>query len=166
MGALIAGRFEINEGRTPEFPNSRGHEPSQPRAGSRRAFRPLELIAGIAISLPLTSRFLPTANELFPVFTFFPERQSSCSVAAMNVVWTDHAQRRLAEWSRRREITREAIEAIVRSPDQVVAGHAGLQVAQSKMENGLWRVPFFDLEGGRKIVTVYWTSRINRYWEE
>jgi hypothetical protein len=84
----------------------------------------------------------------------------------MNVVWTDHAQQRLAEWSRRREITREAIEAIVRSPAQVVAGHAGLQVAQSKMENGLWRVPFFDLEGGRKIVTVYWTSRINRYWEE
>ena len=83
----------------------------------------------------------------------------------MKVVWTEHAERRLLEWSLKRSISREKVEAVVLSPEQVVQGHAGLSVAQSRMGRGLLRVPFFEVEADRKIVTVYWTSRVNRYWE-
>ena len=83
----------------------------------------------------------------------------------MKVIWTEHAEHRLLEWSNNRGITRKQVEAVVISPEQNVAGHAGLQVAQSRMDHGLLRVPFFEVEGGRKIVTVYWTSHISRYWE-
>ena len=56
------------------------------------------------------------------------------------------------------------LKTVVIAPVQIVAGHAGLQVAQSRMDEGLLRVPFFEVEGTRKIVTVYWTSQITRYW--
>ncbi len=82
----------------------------------------------------------------------------------MNVVWTEHAEHRLLEWSKKRSVTREQVETVVIAPEQIVAGHAGLQVAQSRMGTGLLRIPFFELEGARKIVTVYWTSQITRYW--
>ena len=85
-------------------------------------------------------------------------------MALMKVIWGRHAGQRLSEWSRKRNITAQQVEAVVTSPEQIVAGHAGLQVAQSRMEHGLLRVPFFEVEGDRKIVTVYWTSRITRYW--
>lgn len=82
----------------------------------------------------------------------------------MKVVWTEHAEHRLLEWSKKRGVTRAQVETVVISPEQIVAGHADLQVAQTRMGRGLLRVPFFELEGGRKIVTVYWTSQITRYW--
>lgn len=84
----------------------------------------------------------------------------------MRVLWTKHAKRRLLEWSKERGITREQVEAVVISPEQIVAGHAGLRVAQTRIDYGLLRIPFFEVEGDRKIVTVYWTSRINRYWRD
>ena len=34
-----------------------------------------------------------------------------------------------------------------------------------KMVRGLLRVPFVEVEEGRKILTVYWTSRVEKYWE-
>jgi len=82
----------------------------------------------------------------------------------MNVAWTEHAEHRLLEWSRRRGITREQVEDTVVTPAQIVPGHAGLYIAQSRMGPGLLRVPFFEVEDSRTIVTVYWTSQINRYW--
>ena len=32
--------------------------------------------------------------------------------------------------------------------------------------NGLLRVPFVEAEGERKILTVYWTSKVEKYWRE
>ena len=29
----------------------------------------------------------------------------------------------------------------------------------------LLRVPFVEIEGRRKVLTVYWTSKIERYWK-
>ena len=83
----------------------------------------------------------------------------------MKVIWTGHAKRRLLEWSKRRGLTQEQVEAVVRSPGQTVLGHADLWVAQSRVGDGLLRAPFFEVEDGRTIVTVYWTSQIRRYWE-
>ena len=83
----------------------------------------------------------------------------------MEIAWTNHARRRLIEWSKTRGVTQEKVEAVARQPEQIVTGHADLYVAQARIDNGLLRVPFFEVEGVRTIVTVYWTSRIHRYWE-
>ena len=84
----------------------------------------------------------------------------------MRIDWTEHAEMRLLEWSRLKNITRAEVEANVEKPDQIVKGHEGLQVAQSARGEGLLRIPFAEAEGGRKIVTLYWTSQVARYWEE
>lgn len=39
-------------------------------------------------------------------------------------------------------------------------------VAQAKTRKGLLRVPFVEIEGRRKVLTVYWTSKIERNWKE
>ncbi len=39
-------------------------------------------------------------------------------------------------------------------------------VDQSKFKNGLLRVPFVQQYEVRKILTVYWTSKIEKYWIE
>jgi hypothetical protein len=28
------------------------------------------------------------------------------------------------------------------------------------------RVPFVDVEGNKKVLTIYWTSRVEKYWKE
>ena len=58
------------------------------------------------------------------------------------------------------------MEDVARNPEQVVPGHEGLSVAQFRIQSGLLRVVFFDIEDNRIIVTVYWTSQTRRYWEE
>ena len=84
----------------------------------------------------------------------------------MGIVWSKHARQRQKEWYRQRGITWEDVEAVVRAPEQVATGHAGLLVAQSHLDGGLLRVPFVEVEGRRKIVTLYWTSQLERYWED
>jgi ribosomal protein L32E len=83
----------------------------------------------------------------------------------MKVIWTRHAKERQSEWERRRGITRQQVERVVGSPDQVATGYGGTSVAQSRWSEGLLRVPFIEVEEGRKILTVYWTSRVEKYWE-
>jgi hypothetical protein len=39
-------------------------------------------------------------------------------------------------------------------------------VAHSKRGKGLLRAPFEDTRKGRKILTVYWTSKVEKYWKE
>ena len=84
----------------------------------------------------------------------------------MDVVWTKHAERRQQEWLTARGITRSHAEDVVRNPEQEVKGHNGLLVAQTRMQGGLLRVPFFEVDENRTVVTVYWTSQTRRYWEE
>lgn len=62
-------------------------------------------------------------------------------------------------------MTRQEVEQLVLGPEQIVGGDAGLRVAQSRRGQGLLRAPFLDIEGHRKIVTVYYTSRVERYWK-
>ena len=84
----------------------------------------------------------------------------------MAVIWTRHAQERQREWQRSRGITREEAERLVCAPEQVVPGDLGASVAQSRRRDGLLRAPFVEVEGDRRILTVYWTSRVGRYWQE
>ena len=54
----------------------------------------------------------------------------------------------------------------MRNPGQIVPGDRDALVAQSRRGNGLLRVPFVEMEGNRKVLTVYWTSKVEKYWKE
>jgi len=54
----------------------------------------------------------------------------------------------------------------LRNPQQIVPGDMDALVAQSKCHGGLWRVPFKNIKKGKKILTIYWTSKIEKYWKE
>lgn len=57
------------------------------------------------------------------------------------------------------------MEDALRDPEQTVAGYRDTLVAQSRWAGGLLRVLFVKVEEGRKILTLYWTSKVGRYWE-
>ena len=84
----------------------------------------------------------------------------------MKVIWTRHARERQRQWQKKLGITRQEVEQVVRRPEQVVPGDRGTLVAQARRGKGLLRVPFVEVEGKRKVLTVYWTSRVEKYWEE
>ncbi len=83
----------------------------------------------------------------------------------MKIIWTKHAEERRKEWGKKTGITKQEVEYIVRVPEQIVPGDMNTFVAQSKNRNGLLRVPFVEISGDRKILTVYWTSKVEKYWK-
>lgn len=82
----------------------------------------------------------------------------------MLIIWTKHAEERQNEWQKKLGITRQEVELALSNPEQIVLGDQGALVAQTRKANGLLRIPFIEVEGNRKILTVYWTSKIDRYW--
>jgi len=54
------------------------------------------------------------------------------------------------------------------SPGQVLSGKKGRKIAQKKVnrggEKGLLRVIFEEKVNAKVVVTVYWTSKIEKYW--
>ncbi|MGG6268240.1 DUF4258 domain-containing protein [Leptolyngbya sp. AN03gr2] len=83
----------------------------------------------------------------------------------MEIVWTRHAEERQQQWENQRGITREEVEAVVLNPEQIVADEDGVLVAQSRRGNGLLRVPYAEIGATKRILTLYWTSQVNRYWQ-
>jgi len=84
----------------------------------------------------------------------------------VKIIWTRHAEERQEEWRKKLGITRQEVEDLLRDPEQVVPGDLEALVAQARRGNGLLRVPFVEAEGGRKILMVYWTSKVEKYWRE
>ncbi|MBC8262968.1 MAG: DUF4258 domain-containing protein [Anaerolineales bacterium] len=84
----------------------------------------------------------------------------------MKIIWTRHAEERQEDWRKKLDITRQEVEDLLRDPEQVVPGDLEALVAQARRGNGLLRVPFVEAEGERKILTVYWTSKVEKYWRE
>jgi len=84
----------------------------------------------------------------------------------VKIIWTRHAEERQEEWQKKLGITRQEVENLLRDSEQVVPGDLEALVAQARRGNGLLRVPFVEVEGGRKILTVYWTSKVEKYWRE
>lgn len=84
----------------------------------------------------------------------------------MRIVWTRHAEERQREWQRKLGITRQEVEDVLAHPEQVVPGDLGAWVAQSRRGDGLLRVPFVVSGDERKILTVYWSSKVEKYWKE
>ncbi len=62
--------------------------------------------------------------------------------------------------------TRLDVEQVIISPDQAVTGDLGIIVAQSRKGDGLLRIPYRATEEGLKVLTLYWTSKIDKYWEK
>jgi hypothetical protein len=84
----------------------------------------------------------------------------------MEIIWTAHARDRQKEWHKKLGITAEEVEDLLRNPAQVVPGDRNVLVAQARRGKGLLRVPFVDVEGNKKVLTIYWTSRVEKYWKE
>ena len=82
----------------------------------------------------------------------------------MEIIWTQHAGERQRRWEEKRGITRPEVERILQDPEQVVPGRRNAQVAQSRRGHGLLRVPFVREGEKRVILTVYWTSKVDKYW--
>jgi hypothetical protein len=49
------------------------------------------------------------------------------------------------------------------APEEIVPGDLEILVAQTRRGNGLLRVPFVQVGDDRRIVTVYWTSKVDKY---
>lgn len=84
----------------------------------------------------------------------------------MKIIWTRHAEERQEEWQKKLGITRQEVEDLLKDPEKVVSGDLEALVAQARRGNGLLRVPFVETERGRKNLTVYWTSKAEKYWQE
>jgi len=84
----------------------------------------------------------------------------------MTIIWTKHAEDRQREWDKKLGITRQKVEDLMRQPEQIVSGDMNVLVAQARTCNGLLRVPFVTTGDDKKILTVYWTSRIEKYWKK
>jgi len=81
-------------------------------------------------------------------------------------VFTDHALSEMA----RRQITEDDVKTVLTEPEQMEMVHEGRAVYQSKLEMGeppktyLLRV-FVDIDPVPPfVVTVYRTSKIEKYW--
>ena len=85
--------------------------------------------------------------------------------SAVEIIWTKHAKERQEQWERKLGITCQEVEDLLLNPEQVVPGSPEGFVAQTRRGSGLLRVPFIEVERGRKILTVYWTTKAERYWE-
>ena len=84
----------------------------------------------------------------------------------MDIIWTGHARDRQKQWHKKLGVTEEEVEELLKSPPQVVPGDRDVLVAQARRGSGLLRVPFVNAEGSRKVVTIYWTSRVEKYWKD
>ena len=84
----------------------------------------------------------------------------------MKIIWTKHAEDRQKEWEKKLGVSRKEVEDLVSNPEQIIPGDVGVLVAQTKTRKGLLRSPFVEIGMERKVLTVYWTSRIERYWKE
>jgi len=84
----------------------------------------------------------------------------------MKIIWIRHAENRQKEWAERLGITRQEVENVLRNPEQIVRGDQNVLIAQSRRTNGLLRILFKIEKDARKILTLYWTSRVIKYWQE
>lgn len=84
----------------------------------------------------------------------------------MNYIITEHAQAEL----KRRQITLAVLQDVLERPQQIVAAKQGRKAYQSKIEfTGqlyLVRAIVDDSVEPGVVITVYRTSKIDKYWEK
>lgn len=83
----------------------------------------------------------------------------------MHYALSHHAEEEMA----RRGIPLSAVDVVMEKPDQKVPGHGGITCRQSRIQfEGkmyLLRVMVDETDFPFRVVTVYRTSRIAKYWE-
>jgi hypothetical protein len=84
----------------------------------------------------------------------------------MNFRFSKHAESELVL----RQIPREFVEAVLRQPQQIVPARPPKNAYQSQMDFGggkvfLVRVIVDDTVEPAMVVTVYRTTKINKYWK-
>lgn len=82
----------------------------------------------------------------------------------MDIIWTRHALERQKEWENKLLITKELVERVINTPEQLIKGDGETLIAQSRFSNGLVRVIYKNVLGSKKIITLYWTSKVEKYW--
>ena len=86
----------------------------------------------------------------------------------LKIIFTEHAREQLRE----RKISQELVEEVLKDPEQVVQDAEGNPIAQNRYfdkEEGkemLLRVFYREEQGTRRVITVYKTSRIRKYWKQ
>jgi hypothetical protein len=86
---------------------------------------------------------------------------------AMEFKFSKHA----LEEAIRRDISLDSVESVLQKPQQIVQEYGGKNAYQAKIESSsgrmkLLRVIVDDTKTPSVVVTVYRTSRVNKYWRE
>lgn len=81
------------------------------------------------------------------------------------IVWTKHAEERQQQWQEKLGITHDEVEQTLTAAQQVVA-EDDVWVVQSRRGNGLLRIVFAEIGNTKRILTLYWTNQVKRYWLE
>jgi len=85
-------------------------------------------------------------------------------MAREKVVFTKYAELQVQE----RGMSHKDILDTLNSPGQLLSGKKGRKIAQKKLnrggEEGLLRVIFEEKVDAKVVITVYWTSKIEKYW--
>jgi hypothetical protein len=80
------------------------------------------------------------------------------------IEFTQYAQLQMED----RKITREEVIGTLDLPDQIIFGKKSRKIAQKRLERGeekgLLRVIFEEKLDAKVVVTVYWTSKKEKYW--
>jgi hypothetical protein len=115
-------------------------------------------------ALPGFFASLHTAKLLDFVQTFEVESRLVATQSFADALITDHAD----EQMRRRGIDTDVVRTILRDPEQVVEVRPGRVVLQSRVDVGGRRQlvqVFIDVDRSpMRVVTVYRTSKIDKYW--
>ena len=84
----------------------------------------------------------------------------------MQIVFSDHAILEM----KRRQISRKEVEYLIRHPGQKTAGKRNRTVIQGRYHDQkynkqmLLRIIGEELDGRFQVITVYKTSKIEKYW--
>ena len=83
----------------------------------------------------------------------------------MEIQYTRHAEAILTE----RKIAKETVEELLNNPQQVIKGKGNKEIVQGIFKHAdeelLLRVVYVEAKGIEKVITAYWTSKIDKYWE-
>jgi hypothetical protein len=83
----------------------------------------------------------------------------------MKIQYTKHAEATLTE----RKIAKETVEELINTPQQVIKGKGNKEIVQGIFKHAdeefLLRVVYVEVKGLTKVITAYWTSKIDKYWE-
>ncbi len=80
-------------------------------------------------------------------------------VETMKIIFIEHALERM----RKRDIKKEVIIKVIKNPDNVVYGYGNRKVAQKLVDERLLRVIYEEQEEKIVVVTVYITSKVDKY---